>query len=93
LNKKWQDIPSDVQVLISHGPPAGILDFTIEGKHVGSTSLLAEISQRIKPQLHLFGHIHEGYGKCRIGEVTFVNGSICNADYLPIHAPLVLETP
>jgi Icc-related predicted phosphoesterase len=93
LNKKWQNIPSDVQFLITHGPPAGILDFTIDGKHVDSTSLLAEISQRIKPQLHLFGHIHEGYGKCTIGGVTFVNGSICNPNYLPIHAPLVLETP
>jgi Icc-related predicted phosphoesterase len=92
LNKKWQYIPSDVQVLITHGPPAGILDFTVDGKHVGSTSLLTEINQRIKPQLHLFGHIHEGYGICRTGEVTFVNASICNPNYLPIHAPLVLET-
>lgn len=92
LNKKWQNIPSDVQVLISHGPPAGILDFTVDGKHVGSSSLLAETTQRIKPQLHLFGHIHEGYGKCTLGEVIFVNGSICNSDYLPIHAPIVLET-
>jgi Icc-related predicted phosphoesterase len=92
LNKKWQYIPSDVQVLITHGPPAGILDFTIDRKHAGSTSLLTDIIQRIKPQLHLFGHIHEGYGICRAGEVTFVNASICNANYLPIHAPLVLET-
>jgi Icc-related predicted phosphoesterase len=92
LNKKWQSIPSEVEVLITHGPPAGILDFTVDGKHAGGTSRLAEISQRIKPQLHLFGHIHEGYGICKLGEVTFVNASICNPSYLPIHAALVPET-
>jgi len=91
LRKKWQSIPPDVQVLITHGPPAGILDFTVDGKRAGSTSLLAEINQRIKPQLHLFGHIHEGHGVCRVGERTFVNASICNPNYLPIHSPLVLE--
>jgi hypothetical protein len=73
-------------------PPAGILDFTVDGKRAGSTSLLAEINQRIKPQLHLFGHIHEGHGVCRVGERTFVNASICNPNYLPIHSPLILES-
>jgi hypothetical protein len=50
LRKKWHSIPSNTHVLIIHGPPAGILDFTINERHVGSTSLLAEINQRIKPQ-------------------------------------------
>jgi Icc-related predicted phosphoesterase len=92
LKKKWQSIPSDVQVLITHGPPAGMLDFTVDRKHAGSASLLAEISQRIKPQLHLFGHIHEGHGICRIAETIFVNASACTPNYLPIQSPLVLET-
>jgi Icc-related predicted phosphoesterase len=92
LKKKWQSIPSDVQVLITHGPPAGILDFTVDRNHAGSASLLAEISQRIKPQLHLFGHIHEGHGICRIGETIFVNASICNPNYLPMYTPLILES-
>jgi Icc-related predicted phosphoesterase len=91
LRKKWQSIPPDTQVLITHGPPAGILDFTADVKRAGSTSLLAEINQRIKPQLHLFGHIHEGHGVCRVGERTFVNASIYNPNYLPIHSSLVLE--
>jgi Icc-related predicted phosphoesterase len=92
LSNKWHSIPSNVQILITHGPPAGILDFTIDGRHAGSTSLLAELNQRVKPQLHLFGHIHEGYGICKIEETKFVNASICNPDYMPIHSPLVLET-
>jgi Icc-related predicted phosphoesterase len=92
LRNKWHSIPSNVQMLITHGPPAGILDFTKDGRHVGSTSLLTELNQRVKPQLHLFGHIHEGYGICKIEETKFVNASICNPDYMPIHSPLVLET-
>ena len=92
LKKKWQSIPSDVQVLITHGPTAGILDFTVDRNHAGSASLLAEISQRIKPQLHLFGHIHEGHGICRIRETIFVNASICNPNYLPMYTPLILES-
>ena len=92
LRNKWHSIPSNVQILITHAPPAGILDFTIDGKHAGSTSLLAEITQRVKPQLHLFGHIHEAYGICKIKETKFVNASICNPDYIPSHSPLVLET-
>ena len=91
IEEKMANIHPDVQVLITHGPLAGILDFTVDGKRAGSTSLLAEINQRIKPQLHLFSHIHEGHGICRVGERTFVNASICNPNYLPIHSTLVLE--
>jgi Icc-related predicted phosphoesterase len=92
LRKKWQNIPPDVQILITHGPPAGILDFTVDRKHAGSTSLLAEIIQRIKPKLHIFGHIHEGHGICSITHTMFINASICDPNYLPIHSPIVLET-
>ncbi len=91
LRNKWRSIPSNTHVLITHGPPAGILDFIIDGRHVGSTSILAEINQRVKPQLHLFGHIHEGYGVRKIEETKFVNASICSHDYVPIHPPLVVE--
>jgi Icc-related predicted phosphoesterase len=78
--------------LNTYGPPAGILDFTVYGKRAGRASLLVEISERIKPQLHLFDHIHEGHGIRRMDQIIFVSGSICNPDYLPIHAPLVLKT-
>ena len=79
MRNKWQSIPSDVHVLITYGPPPGILDFTVDGKNAGSTSLPVEISERIKPQLHLFGHIHEGHGIRRMDDPIFVNGSICNS--------------
>jgi Icc-related predicted phosphoesterase len=92
IEGKMAEHTPDVQILITHGPPAGILDFTVDRKHAGSMSLLAEVIQRIKPKLHIFGHIHEGHGICSITHTMFINASICDPNYLPIHSPIVLET-
>lgn len=48
-------------VLITHGPPWGILDTTSEGNHAGSKALRDLIEKR-PPRLHLFGHIHGSFG-------------------------------
>ncbi|KAH8697829.1 putative phosphoesterase [Talaromyces proteolyticus] len=50
-------IPDDIDILLSHGPPAAHLD---EGGK-GCKSLLQEI-WRVKPKLVVFGHIHGGRG-------------------------------
>ncbi|MFN0049320.1 MAG: metallophosphatase domain-containing protein [Cytophagales bacterium] len=52
----WQKIPSDTDILITHGPPFGILD-----KGVGCEELLAKVI-KVKPRLHIFGHVHQGFG-------------------------------
>src|SRR5690554_6389041 len=66
LAKKWALIPDDVDILVTHSPPYGIFDqvrvrgvFSVEKQHesVGSKSLLQELENRIKPWLHVFGHI------------------------------------
>jgi Icc-related predicted phosphoesterase len=92
LREKWQNIPRMYRFSSLMGPPAGILDFTVDRNHAGSMSLLAEVIQRIKPKLHIFGHIHEGHGICSITHTMFINASICDPNYLPIHSPIVLET-
>jgi Icc-related predicted phosphoesterase len=48
-------------VLITHGPPWGILDTASDGKNVGSKALRYFIETR-PPRLHLFGHIHRTFG-------------------------------
>lgn len=58
----WGSIPADTQLLITHSPPAGILDLSRHGIHGGSPALLKKVLE-IKPKLHIFGHIHEGYGQ------------------------------
>lgn len=54
-------IGKGVDVAITHGPPQGIMDRTYDGKRVGSPELFSAIA-RTRPQLHCFGHIHEGWG-------------------------------
>lgn len=63
-------------------------------RHVGCRNLLAQV-KRVKPKYHIFGHIHDGYGMytCspEISPTTFVNASVCNEEYKPVHKPLVLD--
>ena len=85
----WSQIPTDTDVLVTHGPPYGILDQTRRGP-VGCQDLMLRIEE-VKPRVHIFGHIHEGYGQYQ-GEYThFVNASICDLGYQPCNLPIVVE--
>ena len=56
----WSDtVPDDVDVLITHTPPRYHLDLPI---HLGCRYLLAEV-WRVRPKVHVFGHVHAGYGR------------------------------
>jgi hypothetical protein len=92
MAEAWLKIPSDVDVLITHGPPARILDMTVSNVNAGCAQLLARV-QEIKPKLHVFGHIHEDYGLVKHGPTTFVNASICGLCYRPVNKPIVVELP
>jgi Icc-related predicted phosphoesterase len=87
IREKWELIPGDTDVLITHGPPFGYLDKTYHERHVGCRDLMATIT-RLKPKLHVFGHIHEAYGIAQNQHTTFVNASICNLDYDPANRPV-----
>jgi Icc-related predicted phosphoesterase len=76
----WSGIPTDTDVLITHGPPYGVLDQCPDRQgvmtSVGCPGLLAAVEERPSIQLHVFGHIHEGYGQIehRNGRIS-VNAS------------------
>lgn len=89
IQKYWDMIPENLDVLVTHGPPYGILDKTLEGKNVGCPFLLEEVKKK-KPKIHAFGHVHEGYG-IQKEETTFINAAICNRDYFPENKPIVVE--
>lgn len=55
------DIPKGVNIVITHGPPKGILDYTDSGRRAGCPDLFQAVA-RAQPHLHCFGHIHEGWG-------------------------------
>ncbi|KAL2810027.1 metallophosphoesterase domain-containing protein [Aspergillus granulosus] len=52
---------NDVDVVITHGPPRGIMDMAYSGERAGSPALFEAIA-RSRPRMHCFGHIHEGWG-------------------------------
>ncbi len=91
LTEVWSAIPSNIDILITHGPPYQILDKTEEEDNVGCKILLHEIQSRVRPRYHVFGHIHEGYGVKVIGETTFINASSCNIRYRPVNPPITLD--
>ena len=90
IRKHWEHIPSDVDVLITHGPPLGILDETMHGECVGCEDLLEKINT-VKPKYHIFGHIHEGYGSISKNGTHFINASILDAGYVIRNKPVVLD--
>lgn len=54
-------INNTADVVITHGPPRGILDYTISGQRAGCPHLFGAVA-RSRPRLHCFGHIHESWG-------------------------------
>ncbi|MCI0601738.1 metallophosphatase domain-containing protein [bacterium] len=90
LRQKFQLIPPDTDILLSHGPPKGILDRTVRGDAVGSTALLQRIRE-IRPKLVVFGHIHEGYGKHEEDGITYLNASTCDVHYRAVNEPLLFK--
>lgn len=95
---KWADIPDDTNVLITHGPPYGILDeiqpsFAIDrDPHQGCKDLLSRIHNLQKLQICCFGHIHKNIdmGPININNVYHINASICNDWYKPINKPIII---
>jgi Icc-related predicted phosphoesterase len=102
LAKKWELIPDDVDILVTHGPPYTMLDRTIDGDYAGSKTLSDRILELKKIKLHVFGHIHENYGECHqgyrskhpfdedlkpIGHLS-VNASYVNEKYKPVNKPI-----
>ena len=76
LAKRWELIPGDTDILVTHGPPYGIRDCVIQrytgtAECCGSRTLLDAV-QRVKPRIHVYGHIHEGYGSCELA-TWFIN--------------------
>lgn len=90
LREVWSKIPAKLDVLLTHGPPRGILDQTDRGEPVGCDDLLDAVLLK-RPRLHVFGHIHEAYGRLERGGTTFVNACSCNLDYRPIQPPIVVD--
>lgn len=85
----YAQIPVDTDVLITHTPAYGILDYD-DNIRYGSEELFSRISA-VNPRLHLFGHIHSQNGIVKMDSTAFSNGAIMNADYIDLNNPNLIE--
>ncbi len=90
LAERWSAIPGEIDVLVTHCPPRGILDRIHNGLEIGCPELALAVQER-EPGLHVFGHAHEGAGVLRREGTWFANAAICDLHYRPVNAPLVFE--
>ena len=90
IQEHWNLIPKNTDVLITHGPPMSILDKAPGNVHVGCANLFTTIRD-LKLKLHVFGHIHDGYGIEVKNNIMFVNAAICTEQYKPINAPRTVQ--
>lgn len=94
IARVWSQIPANVDILITHGPPMGILDpvpgyLTRSGKEerVGCEELLKTVKE-VKPKVHIFGHLHSGYGVLLEEDTLYINAASVNEMYEPINPPI-----
>lgn len=89
----YATIPDDTDIVITHGPPYGILDCTPGSNYHAGCPELLEAIQRVKPKLHVFGHIHGGHGITEQGGTLFVNAALLGPDNDVAHQPVVIRIP
>jgi len=86
-------VPLDTDVLITHGPPFGILDAI--PRHGGVEKLGCRLLKRrvaeVKPKIHCFGHIHFAYGCTGYGSTQFYNCALLNEQYGMANSPWEVE--
>lgn len=93
LREKWFWIPDDTEILITHGPPQGHLDTSgppYNNPDLGC-ELLRERVDEFKPKIHVFGHIHGGYGYKYHNGTHFINAAILNERYTYTNKPITFD--
>ena len=90
LSKIWVKIPEDTDILVTHGPPFGAGDQIFDGTRVGCPHLARRMSS-LNVKINLCGHIHESYGKSRIGNTLVWNSSLCDLTYKINRPPMVFD--
>ena len=86
----YAQIPDDIDLLITHGPPYGILDAVPNSTlHAGCRELFEAVI-RVRPTLHVFGHIHGTEVVVHTDSTTFVNAALVGPNGGIDKAPIVL---
>lgn len=91
LQEKWDLIPLDTDILVTHGPAYGYGDFVPNGENVGCSNLLDTIITKVNPKVHIAGHIHCGYGESFAHGTHFINAATLNESYMVTNKPIIFE--
>lgn len=98
IDEYWDMIPANTEVLITHGPPWGMLDesgLPYSRGHLGCETLHDAVFERVRPKIHVFGHIHGGYGRKERSDgesgPEFYNASVTNEAYEVVNKPWVVD--
>ena len=91
MKAKWDAIPDDTDILITHGPPYGYLDVPGGKKFQVGCELLRERVDTMQPKIHVFGHIHGSAGYYFNGHTHFINASVLDERYTYTNLPLTFE--
>lgn len=91
LKPYWDAVPDNTEILITHGPPYGILDKCPDGSRVGCEALLYRIKELKSLKFSIFGHIHHSWGVHHDKSVSFINASVCTERYKPNNSPIIFD--
>ena len=92
LAAKWEAIPDNTDILITHGPAYDTLD-TVVGRFWDNLgcNLLAERIAVVKPKIHVCGHIHSGYGYEFKDGTHFFNAAVLDEQYEYTQKPMTFD--
>lgn len=99
IEKYWEMIPKDTDVVITHGPMYKVLDYVDNDlsaeRNVGCKALLAKLKE-FYPPVHICGHIHEQYGtktlsRRKTRHMQCINASQLDDNYLVTYPPVILS--
>ena len=86
LRRRWDLIPEDTDILITHTPPLNILDRNSRGKACGCPDLRKRLID-LAPRVHCFGHVHASGGSIELHDTKYINASLVNSRYELIRRP------
>ena len=91
LEVKWNDIPLNTDILVTHGPAWGKVD-TVLGQGIPlGCELLSETIKVVKPKIHVCGHIHTGYGYVFDGDTHYFNAAVLDEKYYCTQKPFTFD--
>lgn len=91
--RTYSQIPDDTDILITHGAPFGILDRTPGTEYRAGCHELLDAVRRVKPMLHVFGHVHGGYGVLGTQDTLFINAALPGDSFEMKNPPLSFKLP